>query len=430
MVSTISPSTGLADSWKEVVAGAKLLAASRYTICATTTLFVYDIVLTIVDEVELVWRRNLWTFPTLLYIGNRYVALASILLMCYEMLPLRPPLCKQGFGIVGFSVGVASWTGIMSLRVTALWRDNKFVVRLVWIVWGIVVAIMTTGALVVYASLLSTLQYNPITGSCTGIVTTHIQLALPVVHTIFVIFLTVLTVLRAYQYPTPLRSLKDVSTVANLLLRDGIVYFLVVLILSIASGISWLVLPVESSVNRLYLFVYLNWSIFSLIVTRLFLRLRKMFYNTYGGSGTPYTSLSPSNPGSGHHVDQFTDNASSRFFQDIEFSVVSHPETADRDSNHLALDDINLVRISYARNQKPTPDERERAQMFTRTLERDVPGCATSSMLGARGLAVSCDIDTNARPHTAPPAGRSDGVPVQFCTAKVAKRPRTSGEVA
>lgn len=37
---------------------------------------------------ELVWRRNLWTFPALLYIGNRYVTLACILLVNYRMFRL------------------------------------------------------------------------------------------------------------------------------------------------------------------------------------------------------------------------------------------------------------------------------------------------------------------------------------------------------
>jgi len=66
----------------------------------------------------------------------------------------------------------------------------------------------------------------------------------------------------------------------SLLLRDGVVYFLVrfsmtnwqaftefhlkvVAILSIASGISWMILPDASSSDRIYLFVYLNWTIFS-----------------------------------------------------------------------------------------------------------------------------------------------------------------------
>jgi hypothetical protein len=47
----------------------------------------------------------------------------------------------------------------MSLRVTALWRDNRSVVRLVWIIWGMAVAIMTTAALVIYVPLLCKYQF-------------------------------------------------------------------------------------------------------------------------------------------------------------------------------------------------------------------------------------------------------------------------------
>ncbi|KAG8831957.1 hypothetical protein FRC17_002281 [Serendipita sp. 399] len=58
--------------------------------CATVA--IYDILLTLSDEIELVWMRNLWTFPTLLYIGNRYVTLATVMVMTYSVSPFRPPL--------------------------------------------------------------------------------------------------------------------------------------------------------------------------------------------------------------------------------------------------------------------------------------------------------------------------------------------------
>jgi hypothetical protein len=50
-MSNTTLSSEFEGSWEEFVTGVKLLSASRYTIWAATTLFVYDILLTIVDEV-------------------------------------------------------------------------------------------------------------------------------------------------------------------------------------------------------------------------------------------------------------------------------------------------------------------------------------------------------------------------------------------
>ncbi|KIM26121.1 hypothetical protein M408DRAFT_313814 [Serendipita vermifera MAFF 305830] len=282
------------ELWQQIVQGKDVLRASQYTLVASATFFIYDIILTFQDEaegivctkaiqLELIWRRSLWTFPALLYIGNRYITLACILLTNYQVSPFRPAIsksfCKEGVTVVGFSVGVASWGGIMALRVAALWKTKRWVVWVVWLSWLVTVIALTAGALVVYISSLPTLMYNPVYGACTAMTTTHVQTALPAIQAIFVLILTFLTFAKAYQFPSRLRRLKDVSKLMVLLLRDGTLCFIVrvsifpispwltpvkvVASLSLISGVSWMILPGTASPSRISMFVYLNWSIFS-----------------------------------------------------------------------------------------------------------------------------------------------------------------------
>ncbi|KAG8806755.1 hypothetical protein FRC19_007079 [Serendipita sp. 401] len=61
----------------------------RFSMAGCATIAVYDTIITLSDEIELVWKRNLWTFPALLYFGNRYVTLATVLLTSYTVSPFH-----------------------------------------------------------------------------------------------------------------------------------------------------------------------------------------------------------------------------------------------------------------------------------------------------------------------------------------------------
>ncbi|KAG8800207.1 hypothetical protein FRC18_008093, partial [Serendipita sp. 400] len=240
-----------------------------------------------------------------------------------------PQSCRQAVSLAGFSIGLASWGGIMALRVTALWKGRRPIVWLVWMTWMSMVLAMTTGVIVVYVSMLPTLRYDHDLGICTGTSTLHIQAALPAIQSAFVMIVTILTVVKAYQFGSPLRNLGGVSSMMNLMLTDGIICLLVVSILSFASGISWMIL--EPGMNRVYLPVYISWTIYSSLVSRLFLRLRKMFYKSRSTVGcatrhsttttttTTTTAMTP-NPELDHVINN---GIESGFFRDNEFAILS-----------------------------------------------------------------------------------------------------------
>lgn len=430
------------NMWQEFLSAKLSVMVSQYALVAAATVFTYDILLTLGDEIELVWKRDLWTFPTLLYFGNRYVSLASILFMAYSLSPFHPPFsqtfCKQGVSIVGFVVGVASWGGIMVLRVAALWKTNM---RIFWFLWATLVVMVFTmgaGAAVVYFSMLPTLAYNSILGTCTSISGSHIQTILPGVQAAFVWLVTAFTVMKAYQYPSPLRTLKDMSSVMSLLLRDGVIYFIVVSILSLVSGISWLLIPRDTSPNLIYVFVYLNWSIFSTIVARLFLRLRKMFYSPSTHAQTicsttirwapparrhdsaslfttiPWSASGYTLPSALAQLQEYTEtrvqDAPSRFFQDDEFAVLSIHNTAMRTHEDLDEDwyyvqspaDVFLGPLSPVASSSCRPCTMERG------IQEREDTCRTRDAVAKPTSKTSSD-----RPKTAPSAFTSSSTLVE-----------------
>lgn len=121
--------------------------------------------------------------------------------------------------------------GIMSLRATALWRANKPLVWVIWFSWACMVVTVTVCTVFTYFDqlrtydicqswsstyyLLATVLFDPILGICTSSGATRIQFVLPALQASFVLGVTILTVLKAYQYPSPLRRLRDMSSIVS-----------------------------------------------------------------------------------------------------------------------------------------------------------------------------------------------------------------------
>jgi hypothetical protein len=130
-------------------------------------------------QVELIWSNFHPTIPNLLYILNRYVCLGFFInaiygtsctndcdLSCqpwrhirrlvfvdiYDIIDIagfRPHLsesyCRKPAQVIGFILAHLCWTSIMALRVSALWSQNKPLVRVIWILWvGTMGTVITT----------------------------------------------------------------------------------------------------------------------------------------------------------------------------------------------------------------------------------------------------------------------------------------------
>lgn len=122
----------IVETWQNMV-------ASSYTSAAGLTANLYDLLLTLSEEKELIWNRKM-SPVSVLYLINRYLSLPILLMYNYHISLLRGKVsdnfCRANiiaYAITwGMCLAISTW--LLSLRVISLWHRNK------WVVWSLYIA--------------------------------------------------------------------------------------------------------------------------------------------------------------------------------------------------------------------------------------------------------------------------------------------------
>ncbi|EJU02736.1 hypothetical protein DACRYDRAFT_115731 [Dacryopinax primogenitus] len=131
-----------ADSTTATVYDIAPTILSRY---ASTTLFIFDILISITDEVEYVWKAK-WTVPKVLYFISRYFGLAAAIFSCaLNPVARSPESCSRYsiFNTTWLLLGSAIGDALLLLRVLALFADQQKTRLAVKIAYGVTYAIET-----------------------------------------------------------------------------------------------------------------------------------------------------------------------------------------------------------------------------------------------------------------------------------------------
>ncbi|KAG8765448.1 hypothetical protein FRC15_006988, partial [Serendipita sp. 397] len=269
----------LADQLRQLEETLLALQASRYTSATAATIFVYDILLTFDDEVQFFWRKFRFTFPNILYIINRYVGLGFFLIPIYDYAGFHGDFsdahCSRFSGLIGFGLAHLGWTGIMTIRVSALWQSHPRLIRLTWCLWVCTMVTIVGLGTVTYFKLIEHMTYNPIIRICASMSSPKILMATPITPTVYELFLTVLTLIKAYGILSRIPG-RESPSLLRILARDGVAYFVIGSIISLGNLIAWHFLP--SSLMALLLYLY--WALLSSCIARLVLNLRQTYYTT------------------------------------------------------------------------------------------------------------------------------------------------------
>ncbi|KAF9255468.1 hypothetical protein L218DRAFT_336240 [Marasmius fiardii PR-910] len=102
--------------------------AVSYVDVLSAMLLVYELLINLSSEIELIWMRN-WTFFTVLYVLQRYLPLfdaAGLVLHHHFGANLRPGYCSLNYRIAGlsFTAGVLLSEILLTLRVWAVWKRS------------------------------------------------------------------------------------------------------------------------------------------------------------------------------------------------------------------------------------------------------------------------------------------------------------------
>ncbi|PVG04237.1 hypothetical protein CPB86DRAFT_209522 [Serendipita vermifera] len=257
-----------------LVNGVQSLQDCRYTSAAAATIYVYDIFLTFDVEVELVWTDFHITIPNILYILNRYICLGFFLNAIYDLTGFRPHLsesyCRKPTQVIGFILAHLCWTSIMALRVTALWTQNKPLVRLIWILWVCTMCAVITIGVRSYIQITEDVIYSSIIDMCVPTKPLpRVMAASPIASTIYELLVTILTIIKTYQHIVILGESR-VPPLLRTLSRDGVMYFIMSTTIAIANIFCWNLFPPDKSLMLLYLY----WGGISTLISRLVLNLR------------------------------------------------------------------------------------------------------------------------------------------------------------
>ncbi|CAE6502391.1 unnamed protein product [Rhizoctonia solani] len=201
---------------------AQHLVAGKYFMLASFVILIYDHAITLAEEVDRIWQQE-WTGATWLFALNRYLTELQFIVNLHFMTPTGLAKCEDFIPFPGAStlVSIAIAEIILILRVYALYQRNKYVLGLLAFFWtGQVIVMGTTmrhpTRVKLPEGLVGCIQGG--NGSYAAafwlapLATDSVILALTVVKSLQYIYKT--------NYRVPL---------INVILRDGILYFTVIL---------------------------------------------------------------------------------------------------------------------------------------------------------------------------------------------------------
>ncbi|PVG04236.1 hypothetical protein CPB86DRAFT_209597 [Serendipita vermifera] len=265
--------TPLESIVSRIADGIRSLQHSRYTGAAAVTVYLYDLFITLDSEVEFVWSTFHFTIPNALYLLNRYVGLAFFINTIYDLAGFRTNLseayCRKPTQVVGFVLAHLSWTAIMAMRASALWCQTRVMVRIIWVLWVCTMGIVIATSVVSHLETVGGIIYEPLINSCIPTTNPRIMAMVMVAPTIYELFLTVLTTMRTFQYRSILGN-SSVSPVLQILIRDGVIYFIMSTTIAVANILSWYFLPISHA----FIFLYLYWGLVAALISRFVLNLR------------------------------------------------------------------------------------------------------------------------------------------------------------
>jgi len=249
---------------------------SNYCTVAFVTLLFYDYCLTFSREVEYIWQQK-FNKGKILFFFNRYVTVIDLigLMNSYVNRSIHDPdgkqFCSPFFHIdswMGFC-GIYVVNLLLLFRTYAIWRKSKIVLVSLSILLAL--CMMATAGAAIYADVV--VQSFPVPGNVrpcvTGFDNTDVLYAIWVSSIVWDTTITILSLVKVIPLS---RSNVIGSRMIDLLIKDGVLYFVVLFFISIGNVI---VLELAPPALKITLFTFYR-VMLSLLGSRIILNLRGM----------------------------------------------------------------------------------------------------------------------------------------------------------
>ncbi|KAL7280898.1 hypothetical protein ACG7TL_005842 [Trametes sanguinea] len=304
-----------ADEAAQLVLLYKAASTNIYWTSSALALLFYDYLLTLRHEVRLVWSRK-FTGATVLFLSNRYVIILLYLVDVITLFPIIPSTCAgTGRFITVLEVlPYIIWAAFSSLRAYALSGRT--------LVIGLIVFLLSLVPAGVNAYFFSTFTFVnlPSPSNCTALssITADLSRTLTIVSRSALMaadaMVIVVTWASTYRLRKATRDVGLGTSFGTLLLRDGTIYFVILVAMNIVHLVLNTVNPNNFVQQASYVTVLEN-PITSILISRFILNLRAVDHRGGGGAAatgeradTLYGADSDSSPS---FVRSFPDPASS-----------------------------------------------------------------------------------------------------------------------
>ncbi|KAF8868619.1 hypothetical protein CPB85DRAFT_1362530, partial [Mucidula mucida] len=274
------------DAMKALLSTLKNLTVTKYTYVAAAVILMYDIFLTFGEEVSRVWgsRRSLGKW---LFLVNRYV---PPILFCFDLFyQLHPSptveFCKHAFlppNILGIiSLSIVEF--ILVLRTHALCR-NYYILGLLTFLCISAATTMIASTVYMFNHLIVFIP-KPVSvmvgciPECTAPLCRQLLTAFWIP---FFVCETLIFVLTAWKLHATLDELRGDnryrSKLTLIIFRDGFIFYIVIMAISVANLLIWILAPISMA----YLATSLMRCLQVTVCSRLLLNIRGMLEPKYG----------------------------------------------------------------------------------------------------------------------------------------------------
>ncbi|KDR65885.1 hypothetical protein GALMADRAFT_260088 [Galerina marginata CBS 339.88] len=223
------------------------IQGTHYARIGSNTIILYDHLITLHDEVELIWKAK-WSLVTILFLMNRYYVLAAIFFDLYMVFSpnITDKMCTRYFHWEGWTGLIAAMLaqGTLQIRIYALYSLNKKILALMLICYFAFSAISAWIMRTDLESLIIIAVQIPGGKSCIPTrVSNFYSFWIPVLLFDFMLFF--LAVIRGIgEYRSDGSSLfRGGRSLVGILIRDSVFYFLVIALTYLTSLLFWLAAP-------------------------------------------------------------------------------------------------------------------------------------------------------------------------------------------
>ncbi|KAF8068044.1 hypothetical protein FPV67DRAFT_1669904 [Lyophyllum atratum] len=245
----------LADAISAFSSAVHDIQAIRYSQLASGTIILYDHLVTLDQEVELIWKCS-WSWGKGLFIINRYYALVSVIVntygMAFQRFEVGMQLSSPDLGLFSPDFSNTGWTGliacmiseiILQMRLYAMYSLNKKVLALM----GSCFIIATAASAAVMGTVLSEMTASavPLSSSLVFCVPKNISPHFFAFWIPMLAFESLLCGLALYKGYETFRSsgshFRSGRHLVGILIRDSILYFLVMFATYLTNLLVWII---------------------------------------------------------------------------------------------------------------------------------------------------------------------------------------------